>query len=519
MKLRICISIFLLGLVAWGLPLSGQSPNWAEDAAPVLYENCVSCHRPGGIGQFSLIGYQNAYVNRFSIDFALADGSMPPWPPDPDYRRFAHERTLTNGEVQSLRDWIASGAPPGDTTLAPTPPSAAPPLPNPDLTIRMDPYVSQASTVDEYRCFSLPTGLSQDQFISAIEVAPGNLGIVHHVMVFQDTSGLADSLQNQNPDPGFSCFGQGFGAELLFFWTPGSGPVQFPAGTGMKLHKDADLIVQVHYPLGSAGQVDSTAINFRFSPDPNPREVHIAPFLNAGFTLQNGPLFIPADSIRTFNAQFFVGADISLLAVLPHAHYLGKSMQVLATKGPTDSIPLIRIPDWDVAWQGAYMFQYLQKIEAGSRLRTQFTYDNTAANPNNPSSPPQDVSEGEAATDEMLFVYFWYLDYQPGDEEVLLDSTLLTGVPAPMATPHPTLKVLPNPAKENVTIKIGLHRSGKVELQLLDLLGRPLLAPIVEQLSSGANRLQCSLASLPSGVYFLRVSTPQGILSKKLLVE
>lgn len=494
-----------------------QTPNWAEDAAPILYDNCATCHYPGGIGQFSLLGFQNAYTNRFAINDAVSNGRMPPWPPDPTYRELAHQRTLTNSEVQTLSDWIASGAAMGDSSLAPASPTPMAGLPAPDLTLRMDPYVSQASTADEYRCFSLPTGLTQDQYISAIEVAPGNLETVHHVMVFQDTSGLADSLQNQLPDPGFSCFGQGFGAELIFFWTPGSGPVYFPAGTAMKLRKDADIIVQIHYPLGSAGQADSTAIHFQYSPDPSPREVHISPFLNAGFSLQNGPLFIPADSIKTFYSRFYIANDISLLAVLPHAHYLGKSTTVFATHGPTDTVPLVRINQWDVSWQGAYLFQYLQKIEAGSYLRTEFTYDNTANNPLNPHTPPQDVSEGEAASEEMLFVFFWYLDYEPGDESILLDSTLLTSRDAPLIQNQAGFRLFPNPVGDKGWAELQLPRSGAVRIEVMDLMGNLQQPPIRLQLTAGTHRHEMHWEQLPTGVYVVKLHTETGVKTQKVV--
>ena len=90
---------------------NAQTPNWASDVAPILYENCVKCHRDGGIGHFSLIGYGNAYANRFAIMNATETRQMPPWKPDPEYRRFAHERRLTDDQIQAIQDWVLADAP------------------------------------------------------------------------------------------------------------------------------------------------------------------------------------------------------------------------------------------------------------------------------------------------------------------------------------------------------------------------------------------------------------------------
>jgi hypothetical protein len=133
----------------------------------------------------------------------------------------------------------------------------------------------------------------------------------------------------------------------------------------------------------------------------------------------NQPFFLPANQKPTFYIQSdTIESDISLISVMPHMHYLGKSFESYAVTLASDTIPLIRIPKWDFNWQTMYQFEGYLKIPAGSVIYAVASYDNTVNNPLNQYFPPRNVTYGWRTVDEMMNLVFYYLDYKKGDEKV-----------------------------------------------------------------------------------------------------
>lgn len=516
--------------------LSAQVPQWSTDIAPILYENCTVCHHQGGLAPFSLIHFSEAYTQRLNIINAISTGEMPPWPPDADYVHFKGERYLTSNQVTKINAWVTAGAPSGDTTTAPSIPvylnGAS--LDNMDASLKCPPFTVPQYNGDLYQCFVVPTGLSQNEFMTAIDVIPGNPSIVHHVLIYEDTSSTHDArqLDDQSPTvPGYTSFG-GPGvskANLIGGWVPGTTPNVYPAGLGVPLHKGSDLVVQIHYPYGSAGKTDSTKINIRLSTG-SLRSVFIAPPLNHEFSITE-PLSIPANSTKTFEELYTIPTNfpiqgISLLNVAPHAHLICKDWLVFAKTPAGDTIPLIKINNWDFHWQGFYTFQKLIFIPIGSTLFGYATYDNTANNPHNPNSPPQNIHVGEATTDEMMLVYFSYLIYQPGDENMVLDSTILNSQPTGIAEPKgansliSTLQLydaVPNPAKAETSVSYYLPETSNATLSIYDLNGR-LVKTLSVPGNEGINTVSVNTSELANGDYLMSLLSNKGIKSKRLVV-
>ncbi len=404
-----------------------QTPNWAEDVSCLLYTHCTNCHNPNGVGPFSLLDYTDAYNNRFTIQYNVNEGIMPPWPPDHNYVSFAHEKVLTTDEIQVINDWVNAGAPQGDPNLAPLQPTynSTEVIENPDWVAQIPAYTSQASSSDDYRCFAIENPGTSDKYITSWEVVPGNVEIVHHVLIFKD-SGSGPS-NNDNGD-GYPCFG-GTGSPTSVYiggWAPGQGSIHYPDGMGVKLAPGETIVLQVHYPTGSAGQIDdATKVNFEFS-DVAVREVSSEFILNHFTTLTNGPLYIPANTTRTFYSEYTLPADLTFLSVFPHMHLIGRSIKAYAVTPGGTTIPLIDIPEWDFEWQGNYDFRQPLYLPAGTTLYGEAFYDNTTNNPYNPSNPPINVSAGEATNDEMMLIAFAYLPYQNGDENIVVDTSTTT---------------------------------------------------------------------------------------------
>lgn len=499
--------LIILAGFFWPNLVSAQvTPNWAENVSCILYTRCTPCHYQGGSAPFSLMTYAEASGASAGIYSAVMDNRMPPWPPNPAYRSFAHERALSSSEKQTIIDWINGGAPQGNPSLAPVPPvyTSNEVIQNPDLVSQMPVYTIPPITSDMYRCFVIPTNTTVQQFITGMEVVPGNKSVVHHVIVHEDTTNLPLQLDAQDPAPGYISFG-GTGSNssrMLGAWVPGSSPDFYPAGMGIPLNPGSNIIIQLHYPVGSSFQQDSTKVNFQLTTDPNTRPVAISPALNH-FNLSNGPLSIPANTTRTFNAQLTVPFAVTLLGIAPHMHLIGTSIRSWAVTLVGDTIPLIDIPEWNFQWQGSYHFRQPVKIPAFSTLFSTATYDNTPNNPFNPSNPPVDVSLGEATTDEMMLIYFSYLNYQAGDEFIPIDT--ITGVVTYNGCNFTTgvgeqnetggLGVFPNPSSGDVRISLP-HRT--YQLQLFDASGR-----LVWSRNGVGGEMQVDWTDLPSGLYRL----------------
>ncbi len=508
------------------LHLSAQT--WADDVACIVYSHCSKCHSPGNIGPFSLMNYAEAFDARYGIQGAVTSRLMPPWKASPNFGHHSGERLLTDEEVLLIDAWVNNGAPEGIAGNAPTPPvySGIEEIQNPDLSVQIPIYhIPDVLQNDLYRVFAIPASLSGDQYVTGIEVIPGNRSVVHHVLVYQDSTGQALAQDAADPEPGYTAFGGigVFGAKLIGAWVPGSGAEFYPTNMGPHLPQNTAIVVQIHYPVEGAGEVDSTRINFQLS-DGSLRQVAIVPILNHVFSLTNGPLTIPANQVKTFEEQYTIPVPVTLLAIAPHAHLICTSMKAFGVTFQGDTIPMIDIPEWDFHWQGSYRFQKPIKVPALTKLYGYATYDNTANNPDNPNSPPQTVNLGEATTDEMMLFYFFYTGYQAGDENIVIDTT--------SHTPHHldcethtfisavedrvqrlNFEVFPNPASDFLTINKSFGDA--TQLRLTDFSGRVVLD---KNLVSHSEKI--NISNLPLGMYAASLFLENGELvgSRRVLL-
>jgi len=410
----------LIFLFSFPLILSAQNPTYSEDIAPIIYNKCLQCHHSGGIAPLSLETYADAISNAGMIQHVTSSGEMPPWLPDTLFQDYAYENTLDINEISIILDWVLNGVPIGDTSLLPPFPSFSNTsnLGPADLEIQIPTYSSNANTnSDDYVCFSIPSGLTQDRKVRAIEVIPGNIQIVHHVLVSIDEYGSSSTSINPN------CMApQG---DQVVSYVPGSVPLEFPMDSlnkfGVEIPAYSNVVLGMHYPEGSFGQIDSTKVKFYFYPqNTNIRAINTEYLINEGLP-PDPPFFLPPNQITQMSSSYGpIMNDISLMSIFPHMHLLGKQMLCYAVTPTNDTINLIRINKWDFEWQGTYLFKKFLKIPAGSIIYASGSYDNTASisNPN-----PVLVQSGLNTQDEMFVFIFQFLDYQQGDENILLENT------------------------------------------------------------------------------------------------
>ena len=393
-------TLILAGL-AGAMAAAAATPTFNHDIAPILYSNCATCHRPGEVAPFSLLTYQDAAKRAKQIATVTQSRFMPPWKAEPGYGEFQNERRLTDAQIAVLKDWAANGAPEGDPSEKPTPPTFSEgwQAGQPDKVFKLaNAYSLPADGPDQYRCFVIPMNLDQDVYVKSFEFRPDNRKIVHHAIVFSDPNGNARRLaRNGNSYP---CFGgPGFAPiSMVAGWAPGGSPSLAGPGMSLTVTKGSDLVLQIHYhPSGKAEQ-DQSSLGMTFGDPPtvgrgmvfiNSRAIHIA----AG------------DSHYVVKTGITIPQDVEVLGITPHAHYLGKDMKIDA-KLPDGSVQhMIWIKDWDFNWQGQYRYKEPVKLPKGTRVELEYTYDNSAANIRNPSHPPVNVHWGEQTTDEMALAF------------------------------------------------------------------------------------------------------------------
>ena len=500
--LALTLSLFLFSSTA-----SAHPPTWTNGIACIIYSHCTGCHNPKGIAPFSLTTYNDVYANRFSIAASVQAGSMPPYPPDTRVRSYAHANTLTDHEKQDLIDWVNQFAPLGDANQIPAPPTynTEYQLANADVVLRIPTYTVNTSS-DLYRMFVLPLGNNAMQYIEQIEVVPGNRDIVHHALVFQDTSDIPWQLDQADPLPGYSAFGgtRSPSSKLITGYTPGQGVFSYPPGFGAGILPNSYLCLQIHYPGGINNQQDSTSVRIKFGSS-SLRNVSTIAALNHNISLTNGPLFIPANTVKTFYSRTNVPVNRTITGIMPHMHLLGRSIKSFFVKPDGDTVKLIDIPRWDFHWQGFYTFRKPIWVPAGSVLHGEATYDNTASNPENPNQPPQDVSLGEGTADEMMLIYFNVANYQPGDTSLIVDTSrhishwqqCEAGVSG--TTDPNTVTVAPNPAAGHFVVK-GLDRTFR--LNLFSSSGQRVIG-----YDNWSSNQPVKTSHLPAGTYYLELIT------------
>jgi len=492
-------------------------PNFSEHIAPIVYAKCTSCHRPGEIGPMPFTNYAEVSAWASMIDQVTQSGYMPPWPPSAQYSNLVGERILSAAEKQLIHDWALAGAPQGDPNLEPALPifPSGSVLGTPDLVLSMaEAYPVSGNNQDEYRVFVLPTGLTQDREIKALEFRAGNRSVVHHALIVSEHVGAGQALDASTPGYGFPAFG-GFGIpqnqidDFHTAWAPGAVAEFYPASTGQVLKANSDVLLQIHYAPSPVAATDSSYVNVFFADQPIQREVN-----NFEYAYTN--LFLPAHQVTPIKRFFTVPQNYSLIGILPHAHLIGTRWEMYYKTPQGDTVRVIEIPDWDFNWQGIYKPEFMQKIPAGSIFYAECTYDNTANNPYNPNSPPQNMSWGENTSDEMFYFILQLLPYQAGDENIALGNSLST--PYYQPSPDKLLKVFPNPASDRLGVQLFLAEPHEVEWRVIDLSGRRLRSGNQTGVQ-GEQSFSIDVRGLARGAYVLELSVDGRSLTSNFLVD
>ena len=407
---------------AGGGGVAATGPTWAHDVAPLVSEHCSSCHAERGIAPFALETYAQARPMAAAIARDVESKKMPPWMPGGQTPALLHERTLTAAQIATFVAWSENGAPEGD-------PSRAAPLPPPEVVafgsadvatdIGAD-YVPDTALADDYRCFLVELGVTEDRMAAAFQVTPGNRKVVHHVVttLYAGSSKAAlQALDAQSPGPGWQCFGgavpTGSTADAvgsIGAWVPGVSAVRYPAGTGNRIPANAIAVMQIHYNLAGGHGPDRTRLTIELVPKTS--GAALQPIV--GLPLIRRNLEIPPSSMNVVQQNKFpatvwssnrfpVDGDAWIIGVAGHMHLLGTRIELVRSDATGDHT-LLDIPAWDFHWQGTYYLQQAVQLKATDAITIRCTY-------NNPGTAM--VTWGEGTNDEMCFGTLQLVDKQP----------------------------------------------------------------------------------------------------------
>jgi peroxiredoxin len=372
------------------VPGSGNI-TYAKDVAPILQQHCQHCHRPGQIAPFALTSYQDAVRWAATIREVVDQGRMPPWSANPKHGRFANDPSLSADQKQVLFQWIDAGCPQGAPAKPLLPPHCADSWNiQPDLVLSMArPFTVAAEGPIDYQFFEIDPGFTEDRWIQAAEIRPGNRAVVHHCNVYLQPPGASAPTEQGT-----------LGSFALAAMAAGTPPFVLPAGMAKRIPAGWRLVFVMHYSAVGSEQTDRTSIALQFA-DPRTVRKEVATKV-----MLDADLHIPAHAKNHQVSQtWLINEDVLLLSMFPHMHLRGKSFRYEALFANGDTEVLLDVPCYDFNWQHSYVLAEPRRLPAGTRLRCTAIYDNSTGNPANPD-PSAAVRTGPQVWDEMFNGYF-----------------------------------------------------------------------------------------------------------------
>jgi hypothetical protein len=409
-----------------------QPPTFYKEVLPILQKNCQSCHRPGQIAPFSLLTYESTRPWARSIRTKVESRQMPPWFADAHVSEFSNNPSLTDGQIETIVKWVDGGAPAGDVTDAPPPVQWAENgwTVKPDHIIKGMEYPVPAHTpkdVIEWATYYVPTGLTQDTWVTSLEIKPSELSVTHHICVTfvehnpavkyndllwvdrrRDEAGvdLEDNGINNLEPPGsprprfVTSGGNNDGC-----YVPGKSFEDYRIFDAAKLvPANSDMRFQIHYTPAGKDRVDRPEVGLTIAKEP-PRRTYITAGISAP---GNRKVFaIPPNDPNWSSppAQATFTADAELVWMMPHMHVRGKDMTYVLEYPDGRKETILSVPRYDFNWQLGYNLAKPIKVPKGTKMTVYAHFDNSASNKFNPD-PNRTVYMGTMTWEEMMFPFF-----------------------------------------------------------------------------------------------------------------
>jgi hypothetical protein len=410
MRERVCLLAVAL-LVPAGAALAQTptgTPTFTRDVAPIFQAKCQSCHRPGQMGPMSLLTYEETRPWVRSIKNKVASRMMPPWHLDPTVgiQKFKNDISLSDQQVETIVRWVDAGAPKGD--MKDLPPSVKWPSDDvwrletefnygpPDLVVKSTPWTQPAEGQDQWWQPVIPTGLTEDRWVRAIEIRPSAKGrrIVHHVVT---------NLVQQEEKYGAVDVGDAGGYFSEF--AVGKIGDRFRENTGKLLKAGSKIRFDIHYHSVGEAMTDSSEVALWFYPKGVTPKYRVFP--QAMGVMDSMRTFdLPPNTATLHEAFVALPAPARLENFQPHMHVRGKamSMEAIYPDGRTEMINYVN--RFDFNWHVNYVYDddVAPVLPKGTILHIKAWHDNTASNRANPD-PTQWIGWGQRSYDDMYHAH------------------------------------------------------------------------------------------------------------------
>jgi len=366
------------------------APTFSKDVAPIFYKSCVECHRPTMFAPMSLMTYEDARPWARSIKQRVVARAMPPWGADAPHGVFKNDPSLSQTEIDTIAAWVDGGAPKGDDTDLPSPPQFTDgwTIGKPDAIFTMEEdFDIPASGAVEYQYIRVPTHLTDDKWIQALEIRPGAPAQVHHVIAFTQPAGTPLN-------------GNGvLGPTNIGGTTPNKPGITYPSGVARLLRGNHDIVLQMHYTTNGREAKDRTRVGIIYAKEA-PKK------LAAGGMVLQPRFVIPAyDGNAEVKGVTKLQRDTTVWTLTPHMHVRGKDMKYIAHYPDGTSETLLNVPKYDFNWQITYELTTPKVLPKGTEVEVIAHYDNSTGNKFNPD-PSKDVRWGDQTWEEMMIGFF-----------------------------------------------------------------------------------------------------------------
>jgi Copper type II ascorbate-dependent monooxygenase, C-terminal domain len=429
-------------------PSSPKEVTYNRDVAPILYKNCVVCHRPSDIAPMSLMTYKDTRPWTRQIRDAVVQRKMPPWHADPQVGDFLNDPRLSADDIATIDAWVRTGAREGD-------PKDLPPAPvfaegwhiKPDVVFTIPEFTVTGSTMDDYEYIYVPTNFTEDKWIQAAEVLPGDRRVVHHatVSVIEADQVAEKKEENTKADAGVDKYHYRTGKVLHLrtdapvvddgcsspdgggipghpagylnivpgIYLPGHLAETRPAGYALRVPAGSYLQFQVHYSNHTGDDVkDHTSIGLVFAREPVKHEIGQYEIWNNLF------LIPPNDGNHRVTSCYTLPKDVTALAYTAHMHFRGKSMTTEAIYPDGHHEVILNVPHYDFRWQETYFLKHQFALPKGTKLVTTAYFDNSFDNPQNPD-PSKAIRWGEPSDEEMMGFWLQFADPKLVDQRTV----------------------------------------------------------------------------------------------------
>ena len=396
----LCLAGFIYFITA-----HSEEITFTKDIAPIIFENCTYCHRPGQSAPFSLQNYRDASRRSMTMAKVVKKKIMPPWHAIDGHLPFKGDRRLTEHQIQLICDWVDQDCPEGDPEhLPPVPeyPSEKWDAGEPDLILEMtESYSLPADGPDIYKEFTIPISshITTKKYLKSIAFIPSNPKVVHHSLFYLEQKGIRSR-------------------QYIGGWAPGSRTMFLPEGLSNILLPGSQLILSTHFHLTGKPEEEKSTVGLYFDDKPpmrNMAQLQLPPH----FGILKGFDILPGKKETVLIDRFLLPVPAKAFWVSAHAHYLGKSLSLTAKLPNDKAVKLLNIPDWDINWQEVYALEKHFSLPKGTILISKVTWDNTEDNSNNPFDPPQRVRWGKESFDEMAALDIFLILESKDDKETL----------------------------------------------------------------------------------------------------